>query len=180
MALLETAEENRSWFLIHTNPRQEDRTVSNLRAWNVETFAPQIREWSYNKFTGIRTSAVKPLFSRYVFARFDLYRHYHKVRYSRGVHDVVSFGDAPQQVDDAIVELIRARTGKDGFVMIGPDFNAGDAIVVVGGALKNLTGVFERDMKDSERVVVLLDAISFHARLEIDRNLIRKVGAVPA
>ena len=70
----DTVSDDRSWFLIHTKPRQEERTTANLRAWNVETLAPLLRDSSYDVSTGRRSETVKPLFARYVFARFDLER----------------------------------------------------------------------------------------------------------
>jgi transcriptional antiterminator RfaH len=165
-----------SWFLIHTNPRQEERTSSNLLAWNIETFAPQIREYKTNQFTGERCFVVKPLFARYIFARFYLEDKFHKVRYTRGVRDLVSFGDGPVAVDDEIIELIRSRVGKDGFVKIGTDLKPGDVVVVQDGAMKNFTGIFERELKDSDRVVVLLNTINFQARLQIDRKMLSKLS----
>ena len=168
--------EKASWFLIHTNPRQEERTASNLLAWKIETFAPQILESRYNQFTGERCFVSKPLFARYVFARFDLEGLFHKVRYTRGVRDLVSFGSGPVAVDEGIIELIRSRMGKDGFVKIGTDFKPGDVVVVRDGALKDFTGIFEREMKDSDRVVVLLNTISFQARLQIDRKMLDKLS----
>lgn len=164
------------WFLIHTNPKQEKRTTSNLRAWNVETFFPQIRDWHYNEFTGERRPNVKPLFSRYIFARFDIDRLYHKVRYTRGVEGLVSFGDGPVEVDDQIIALIRSRVDENEFVKTEMDLQPGDVVMVMGGALKDLTGIFERGVKDSDRVVVLLNTLNYQARLQMDRRLLQKVS----
>lgn len=164
------------WFLVHTNPKQEERTNNNLRAWNVETLSPQVRSYRCNEFTGERQYTIKPLFSRYIFARFDIESLYHKVRFTRGVHDLVSFGDGPVEVDEKIVELIRSRIGADGFVKIGSDLSPGDKVLIKEGAMKDFTGVFERGMKDSDRVVVLLSTINYQARLQIDRGMIEKLS----
>lgn len=165
-----------NWFLIHTNPRQEERTTSNLRTCNVETFSPVIREWRQNQFTGQLHCTIKPLFARYVFARFNIEEQLHKVRYTRGVHELVSFGDGPVLVDDEIIQIIRSRIGKDGFVRIGDDLQSGDSVVVREGALQGFVGVFESEMKDSDRVVVLLNTINYQAHLQIDRRMLRKVN----
>jgi transcription elongation factor/antiterminator RfaH len=166
--------DGQQWFLIHTNPKQEARTISNLSAWNVETFSPQIKEWRYNPVTGERQPGIKPLFSRYVFARFDLQGMFHKVRYTRGVHELVSFGDGPVSVNASIIDLIRSRIGEDGLVKTGTDFKPGDPVVVREGLLKDFTGIFEKEMRDSDRVVVLLNTISYQARLKIDRKMLQK------
>ncbi len=36
------------WYAIQTKPKQESRAECNLRAWNVETFVPKIRERRFN------------------------------------------------------------------------------------------------------------------------------------
>jgi transcriptional antiterminator RfaH len=171
--------EGHPWLLIHTNPKQEERTTTNLQAWNVETFSPRIKEIRYNQFTGAPTCTVKPLFARYIFARFDVERLFHKVRFTRGVHDLVAFGNGPVEVDNAIIDLIRSRIDEDGFVKIGTDLTPGDTVVVMAGALKDFTGVFERALKDSDRVVVLLNTVNYQARLQIDRDLVQRHDPSP-
>lgn len=166
-----------AWYVIHTNPRQEDRTAGNLKAWNVETFSPQIRAWRYNQFTGERIDMIKPLFPRYLFAKFDLEHFYHKVRYTRGVNSVVTFTDHPARVDDDIIALIKSRIVSDGFVKVGSDLKPGDRVVIKDGPLKNLSGIFESEMSDSDRVVVLLNTLSYQARVHVDRDLLRVAAA---
>jgi transcription elongation factor/antiterminator RfaH len=166
-----------SWFLIHTHPKQEERTIRNLEAWSVETLSPLIRDWRYDRFTGERTPIVKPLFSRYVFARFDLYCAFHKIRYARGVHEVVSFGSGPVEIDDAVIDLIRSRIGRDGFVIMDDDLKPGDKIVIKDGVLRDLTGVFERGIKASNRVVLLLNTVNYQARVKIEREYLNKLSA---
>jgi transcriptional antiterminator RfaH len=173
-----TTNEKQSWFLIQTNPRQEERTNDNLRAWNVETFYPQIRSYRCNEFSGARQYTVKPLFSRYLFARFNIESMYHKVRYTRGVQGLVSFGSSPVEVDQEIIELIHSRIGEDGFVKIGSELHPGDKVLIKSGIWKDFTGVLEREMKDSDRVIVLLSTINYQARLQIERTIVEKLGEV--
>src|SRR5215216_116169 len=104
------------WYAIHTKAKQEDRAVSNLIAWHIETFFPRLKESRCNEFTGQPTPLVKPLFPGYVFANFDASTMLHKVWFTRGVHSVVSFGGSPVPVSDEIISLIRSRIGQDGFV----------------------------------------------------------------
>jgi transcription antitermination factor NusG len=43
------------------------------------------------------------------------------------------------------------------------------------GPLRGLQGVFEREMSDAERVVVLLQTIATAARVQVPRDQVRKV-----
>jgi len=133
-----------------------------------------------NSFTDEKCYVVKPLFPRYIFARFSVNNEYHKVSYTRGVQAVVSFNHEPTIVDDEVVELIRSRESKDGLVRVQEAFLAGDLVRINDGPMKNLLGVFERTMSDSDRVVLLLRAVEYQAHVVLHRTDIRKVDPEPS
>jgi transcriptional antiterminator RfaH len=87
------------WYVIHTHPKQEDRACSNLEALGAPTFNPKIRERRYNQFVISSTYVTKPLFPRYIFAQVKVSDLYHKVRFTRGVYNVVSFGEVPTSIN---------------------------------------------------------------------------------
>lgn len=162
------------WYVIHTHTKQEFRANCNLRILNIETFSPQLIARRENQYTGEYQSVVKPLFTGYIFARFDLESLLHRVRFTRGVHSLVSVGDTPAPVSQEIIDCIRERVAADGFLHIRSSFNPGDRVTIKEGPLKNLSGIFEREMKDSERVLVLLDTVEYQARVLVNQNLLKK------
>ncbi len=172
----ELMEEGLRWYAIYTNPKQEERASSNLEAWGVRTFSPRLREGRRNQFTGAMTYVGKPMFPRYIFAQFDAAELLHKIWYTRGVDSVLSFGGNPVSIDDEIIALLQARVGEDGYVGLGEQFKPGDKVIITDGPLKNFAGVFERNLKDSERVMVLLTAISYQGRLCVEKDLVKKVA----
>jgi transcriptional antiterminator RfaH len=163
-----------SWYAVHTHPRQEDRAAGNLRAWGIETFSPKFKERHFNAYTQESTCLIKHLFPRYIFARFDLSR-LCKVSYTRGIHAVVSFGDQPAIVEEPIIALIRSRIDGEGFVRIDDEPRPGDAVIVREGPLKGLTGVFSREMKEDERVMILLNAVNYQAHAVIHKSLVKRM-----
>jgi len=94
--------------------------------------------------------------------------------FTRGVHNVVCFGDSPASVSEEIIEVIRERIDQNGVVKAIDDLKPGDRKVISAGPLKNLIGVFEREIKGSERSMILLMAIGYQGHLEVDRNLIKR------
>ena len=163
------------WYGIHTKLHQEQRAENNLRAWGVETFAPKLKDRRVNEFTGRATYVVKPFFPRYIFASFCSDELLHEVSFTRGVHRVVRFGDNPIPIDDEIIAIIRSRQGDDGFIKIGESFEPGDKVMIDQGPFKNFMGVFERRVKDSDRVRILLSTVNFQTHLLIEQGLIRKI-----
>ena len=100
----------------------------------------------------------------------------HKIWFTRGVQSVVSFGGVPSRVDDEIIDFLRARVDRDGFVRLGEELKPGDKVIMKGGVLDNLVGIFEREMNDSERVMVLLQTINYQGHVIVERSSVRKIA----
>jgi len=165
-----------SWFVVRANPKQAERASENLTACGVETFAPKFIKHRYNEFTNQPTRIVRPFFMNYIFARFAPGAVLHKVRYTRGVHSVVSCGNGPTPVDQSIISAIQMRIGPDGYLRLGSGLNAGDKVSIKEGPFKNFMGIFEREMNDDQRVIILISMVSCHGHLEVSRELVRKVS----
>ena len=165
------------WYVVHTNPKQEDRADSNLRCWGVETLHPKLKTRRVNEFTGALTYLTKPMFPRYIFAKFNARKQLAKISFTRGVHHVVSFGGQPTWVEDEIIEIIRGRIDENGFVTFGDDeLKQGDKVVIKAGPLRDFEGVFERELNDSERISVLLTTISYQGRVVVSRDLLERAS----
>jgi transcriptional antiterminator RfaH len=171
-----TIEDSTRWHVVYTRPKQEDRASNNLKVLGIPIFNPKIRERRYNQFVYTPTYITKPLFPRYVFAQFRINDTYHKVRFTRGVHSVVGFGEGPTPIDEEIILLIRSNIKEDGFVRIDEELRSGDRVIVKDGPLKNFAGIFEREMKDTDRIRILLETVSYQAHIEIEKDMIKKVG----
>lgn len=170
---VEFLEERPTWYAIYTKPMAESRVESNLRAWRLEAFAPKIRTRHDNQFTGKPVYVTRPLFPRYIFARFQLGGLMHKVTFTRGVQNIVSFGGCPAVIDDQIIELIKSQVDEQGYVTMDA-LRPGDKVVIKGGPFKDLVGIFDSSLKDHERVSILLATVSFQSRIIVGRDLVAK------
>lgn len=177
---LEKACDNVRWYAINTHPKQEDRANENLMAWNVETFSPKVKKILPNPYARVPVYVGRSLFPRYIFARFDVNTMLRKIWFTRGVRSVVSFGGVPAQVDDEIITLIQSKVAENGFVEVGEKLKTGDRVMIEDGPLKSLVGIFERDVKDSDRVLILLTAISYQGNAIIEREHVRRVSSYEA
>lgn len=163
------------WYVVRTNVQQEDRVVSNLNAWQVESFAPKIKERRPSSRSIKPVYAIKPLFPDYVFARFDALEKLHKIRFTRGVCEVVTFGGEPKSVDGEIISALKSRINGEGLVKLDDDFQKGDRVSIKGGPFRGFNGVFERKTSCFERVIILLNSVGSQTRVEIDRDLLTEV-----
>jgi transcription elongation factor/antiterminator RfaH len=174
---VEIKDDDLRWYAVYTKNGEEDRAESNLRVWQIETFTPKVQARRVDQVTGKPTSSAKPLFPRYLFARFKVNDTLHKVWFARGVHSVVSIGNQPAPIEDEVIELIQSQKGVDDLVMLGEDFRAGDRVRVSSGPLKDLVGIFERNTKERDRVSILLSVVNYQNRVEVGRGSITKIDA---
>ena len=176
---LEVTDALASWYAVLTKPKQEQRAETNLRAWDIEAFTPKFKDRRRSRKQGVNYS-IKPLFPRYVFARFNPLCCLHRVTFTRGVHSIVHFGDSLARIDDKIISIIQLRMDREGLVSVGEEFKCGDPVMIDYGPFKSLIGIFERDLGDAERVRILLTAINYQAHITVDRHSITKAPALLA
>jgi len=162
-----------AWYAIRTKPREEERVDVNLKSWQVQTFAPKLRELCASGFGKHYVS--KPLFSNYIFARFDASKQLHHINYTRGVQKVVSFGDSPLPIDDKVIDFIKERIDKDGFIQLSEELKYGEQVTIKFGPFKSLVGIFEKRINETDRVKILLNTVTYQSHLLIEREMIERV-----
>jgi transcriptional antiterminator RfaH len=163
-----------SWFAVHTKPRQEVLAQSSLVREGIETFFPKLR--MRRTIRRVRCWVTSPLFPNYLLARFDLVAHGRFVKYADGVVNIVSFGGRPAVVDDLIISTIRAHAEDEVVTVTASSLKPGDLVEIQTGPMRGLQGIFERQLSDADRVVILLDAIAKGARVELTRDQLEKVS----
>lgn len=174
---LAVLEDKPRWYVIYTKPKQEKRAECNLNACNIKTFAPRVRESSYNRVLDRVVYRNNPFFPRYVFALFSASSMLHKVSFTRGVDNVLSFGSGPAMVDNEIIVTMQARIKEDGLIHIGKDLNPGDKVVFKNGPLKDFVGILEHYVDEKTRVMILLTTVRYQGHILVERELVTAAAA---
>ena len=164
----------RSWYVIQTKTKKELEAKSYLSMKGIEVFSPTMEIVSARG--GKMVSEQRALFPGYLFGRFNLLEDYSLVRWGRGVRKLVGFGAEPLPVADEVIELIRNRTQGGELVKKACSFEPNDLVRVRSGPMKDLLGVFERWVSDSERVRVLLNLVGYRPAVELHYSLLEKVA----
>jgi transcription antitermination factor NusG len=159
------------WFAIQARLGAEAVAEANLRALPIETLLPLVRRPVHHATRASRM-VLRPLFPRYLFARFCAAVSLRAVKYSRGVSRVVGGAGQPWPVDDAIIADIRERIGPEGCVeMRERPFRVGDQVCITAGPLAGWSGVFDSELSDAERVVILIETLQ-QGRVVLRRDLL--------
>lgn len=160
-------EENKmQWYAVYTKPKREDAVAGSLENAGIEVFNPRLKQKKYMQ--GAYRNKISPLFPCYVFVKFEPETTAHMIKYTRGVRRIVG-GDLPWPVSDEIIDMIRAQE-EDGIITIKPpDLKRGDRVTIKDGTLQGLNGIFEKEISGQERVILLLTAIEYQARVVVDK-----------
>ncbi len=164
----------RNWYVIQTKPKKELEAKSYLSVKGVEIFSPTMEVVTARGSKMVREQ--QALFPGYLFGRFNLLEDFNLVRWGRGVKKIVSFGAQPVPVADEVIEVIRNRARGGECVKKACSFEHNDLVRVRSGPMKDLLGIFERWVSDSERVRVLLNLVGYRPTVEMHYSLLEKVA----
>jgi transcription antitermination factor NusG len=165
-----------SWYCIYTKANYGDPLCRRFGEFSdIELLNPKFKRKKYVR--GTLKEVVEEFFPCYIFARFDLPRYCHMIKYTRGVRRIV--GDSlgtPSIVDDAIIDIMKSRA-QDGYICIEQDqFSRGDEVLIKGGPFDGFEGLFIQELKPRDRVLVLLNTLNYEAKIEIYKDFVVKAA----
>jgi len=165
------------WYAVHTKPKQEKIARENLERQGYEVFLPLIKV--KKRMRGKWTNRVEPLFPRYLFVRLVMFEDsFAPIRSSRGVHELVRFGEYPAQVPGDLVAALIAN--QDNLLGLNRErqttFDKGQKVAVIEGPLKGLSGIIENDSGE-ERVMLMLNLLGRETVLKIEADNLVKESA---
>ncbi len=161
------------WYAFQTKANREKEVEKRFLDLQLEVFLPWMRA---RRRLGSKYHAVLvPLFPGYLFSRLDLVISGKAARYCPGVRDFLRFGREIIEISEDIISSVRDRC-PGGIARVEPlSVKAGDSVKINEGPFAGLEAIFERKMKGSERVAVLLDILGRHTRLVLSGEIIGKV-----
>jgi transcription elongation factor/antiterminator RfaH len=143
------------WYVVHTQPHAEDRTIANLARQSFATFCPRTRKTV--RHARKTTHMLAPLFPNYVFVRLNVRRdRWRGVNGTRGVVRIISQGDTPIAVPNGVVEALKARMEAEDSVGCASSFKVGNAVRICEGPFSEFIGTIEQ-LDGAGRVRVLLE-----------------------
>jgi transcriptional antiterminator RfaH len=157
------------WYVIHTKPRQEQRALENLQRQGFEAWLPMI---ALEKVRRSRlTQVTEPMFSRYLFIRLDTTQtNWSPIRSTLGVSKLVSFGNVPAAVPDALIDMLRESPPLTPQRLMNP----GDEVQLVDGPLRGLRGIYQQHDGEA-RAMVLIELLSQPQTIQIELQALRPV-----
>ncbi len=160
----------KSWFVVNTKPKNENRASHNLVSGGYEVLNPRLRVRKYRE--GRFTEVVEAMFPNYIFVKFHPVDDFHMVKYARGVKTIITFGGRMIPLQEQFISFIRGRLVEGVARIEKRRFKKGEKVFIKDGPFKGLEGIFERELEGEERVMILLEGINYYAKMVIDTDLL--------
>jgi transcriptional antiterminator RfaH len=161
------------WYLVHTKPRQEARALDNLQRQGYPCFLPLLPVQVVRR--GRLVAAMQPLFSRYLFIQLETgpqARPWAPVRSTLGVARLVTFGQQPARVPDALVQQLQQQV-QELHAQPRALFQPGQALRITHGPFAGLECIYQMPNGD-ERAIVLLHLLQREVRAAVPVGALRK------
>ncbi len=171
----DNTQNNRSWYLVYTKPKQERLSQENLQRQSYETYLPLIRERKRRQ--GKITQVVEPMFSRYLFIRLNTVTdNWGPIRSTLGVTGIVRFGAQPTAIPENLIQSIRAKDDEEGIHSATvQQLNEGDKVRIAEGPMYGYEGIFV-NKNNQERVTILLNIIGKPTKVDLCEAQLERIS----
>ncbi|HSQ35330.1 MAG TPA: transcription termination/antitermination NusG family protein [Candidatus Binatia bacterium] len=158
------------WCIIQSKPKQEFSAEKNLNMLGISVYLPvYMKKIKKNK---LKVDRLAPLFSGYLFARFPVYEFYQKVKYTRGVKNILGYNEYLWTIADEKILDIKSREN-NGIVLLRrreESFQRGDRIFIDEGDFEGWEGIFQEELPDRERAIIMLTNVKFSSTLILPKK----------
>ena len=158
------------WCIIQSKPKQEFCAEKNLKLQSITVYLPvYMKKIKKHK---IKIDRISPLFSGYLFARFNIADSYQKVKYTKGVKNILGRNEYLWTIADEKIQDIKFREN-NGVVLLRKredSFHKGDKIFIDEGDFEGWEGIFQEELPDRERAIILLTNVRFSSKLILPKK----------
>lgn len=158
------------WYAVQAKSHSEARVHRHLMQRVIPAFLPLIE--TVRRWRSRRIARLEPLFAGYLFVQLERIdvnpSQWDLVRWTPGVKSILAPDGTPMSVPDDVVDAIKARVERFGFVRPGLGFGPSARVFIRRGPLAGLEAVFERQLSRSGRVQVLMQLLGQQRRVQVN------------
>jgi transcriptional antiterminator RfaH len=163
----------RSWFVVNTHPHREVFAAESLSAQDFGVYCPKVMK--HVRHARRAYDAPRPLFPGYLFVELGgKHARWRPILGTFGVRSVIRHGNAPALLPVGFVENLKAREMEGVIRRPEAPFRTGQRVAVSGGPFDGVIGQII-ELRDRDRVLVLLDLLNQKTKLHIEAKMLRSL-----
>jgi transcriptional antiterminator RfaH len=161
------------WRVIKTKPHQECAVAKRLKHKHFDVYVPLMQKKTYT--FGKLLNRIQPLFPQYIFARFETDESFSDIRWTAGIKGVICFNGKPAIIPDEVIDFLQNQEDHQGIVRKTNTFKPDQRVAVRYGLLKNLQGLFVKELTGPDRVLILMSIMGCTTYVQIDSAMLKAV-----
>ena len=161
-----------AWYGVRTKIKFEKVAAASLEYKGYVCYLPcyrHRRRWS-DRVAELQV----PLFSGYVFCRFDVTKRL-PILTTPGIVSMVGVGKQPLAIPDSEIDAIETIIKSGTHAEPWPYLNEGQHVRIESGSLRGLGGVIVKKKKNEWRLVVSVNLLQRSVAVELDRECLRAI-----
>jgi transcription antitermination factor NusG len=167
-----------SWYALTVKPQHEFKVAQGLGTLNDEGTPGFVPVYKEKRVWSDRVKILDvPLFTGYVFARFNHASDRGRVVRIPGVRSIVGFGGVPAPLREEEIEDIRKLVTSGYPLQPWPFMKVGQRVRVDHGPLRGVEGIIH-SQKDTWQMVVSLDILMRSVAVTLDRSVLKVVSEI--
>jgi transcriptional antiterminator RfaH len=157
-----------AWLVVNTHPHRENTAIENLLRQDFDVYCPMM-------VTRIRHArricdAQRPVFPTYIFVDFSTAKkRWRPILSTYGVRSVVRQGDQPSLLNGGFIKSLKSREVDGVLSKPTTPYSVGQQVALEEGPFAGLIGKII-ELRDKDRLLVLLDLLSQKVKVQIDAN----------
>lgn len=161
----------KSWYLIHTKPKQESIAKENLERQDYPVYLPMA--FIKRKRRGKSARVIEAMFPRYLFINLSNETDdWGPIRSTIGVSSLIRFGIEPAKISHTLIDALRARENSEGIHELPvKDYERGQEVVISEGPFAGYEALFSSH-ESKERVSLLLKIAGKTVKVKLEQELI--------
>lgn len=162
---------NPQWYVVKTKPRQEIQALEQLSRQQFCCFFPRLRV--RRKRNGRYRHMLEALFKNYLFVQLDVgIQDCSPIRSTRGVQDLVRFGNQLIPVPPAVIKALQARVDDDDIVVCSStQFKSGQKVSIELGSFAGLEAIF-CEPKGEDRAILFINLLGRMQHIEVPVDIV--------
>ena len=164
----------KSWYLIHSKPREEKLAQEHLERQGYEVYLPLIL--GRTKQRGRTVRSILAMFPRYLFIHLsDKSDDWGPIRSTIGVSNLVRFGMQPAVIPDCLIQDLRQREDAEGLQAVPiKKLKMDDKVRIAEGLFEGYEGIYA-SKTSKDRVIVLLKIAENTTKVQIELDKLEPI-----
>jgi len=164
----------KSWYLIHSKPREEKLAQKHLERQGYEVYLPLIL--GRTKQCGRTVRSIQAMFPRYLFIHLsDKSDDWGPIRSTIGVSNLIRFGMQPAVIPNRLIQDLRQREDAEGLQVVPiKKLKMDDKVRIAEGPFEGYEGLYA-SKTSKDRVIVLLKIAENTTKVQIELSKLESI-----